>query len=236
MATPHLDAREGDYAPVVLMPGDPLRARFIAGNYFQNNCTVNDTRGMYGYTGTYHGVPLSVQGSGMGCPSMGIYAYELFHIYGVRCILRIGTAGAIAPFVKLRDVILGQGACTNSHFAAQYELPGTFAPIASFRLLSAAAQRAEILHLPVHIGNLLTSDRFYDDSNSLSSWVKMGVLGVEMETAALYLTAAREGREALSICTVSDCPLTGEATSAEEREKHFLSMVELALETARDIS
>lgn len=231
MSTPHLQGNKGDYAPIVLMPGDPLRAKFIAETYLEDVRCVNEIRGMLGYTGTYRGTPVSVQGSGMGQPSIGIYSYELYHFFDVQSIIRIGTAGGIDDSVKLRDVILAQGACTNGSYAAQYQLPGTFAPIASFRLLRTAAETADALGMPVRVGNLFSSDMFYDDADSLAAWQKMGVLGIEMESAALYLNAARAGREALCICTVSDCPLREEFTSAEERQTGFTRMMELALET-----
>ncbi|MBQ9695562.1 MAG: purine-nucleoside phosphorylase [Oscillospiraceae bacterium] len=231
MSTPHLEGSKGDYAPVVLMPGDPLRAQFIAENFLVGARQVNSVRGMLGYTGTYKGVPVSVQGSGMGQPSIGIYAYELYNFYDVQSIIRIGTAGGITDEVKLRDIILASGACTNSNFADQYRLPGTFAPVASFRLLRAAAESAEALGQRVHIGNILSSDTFYDDADSLADWKKMHVLGIEMESAALYMNAARAGREALCICTVSDCPLRQEFTTSDERQTGFTDMMELALET-----
>lgn len=230
--TPHLQGNKGDYAPIVLMPGDPLRAKFIAETYLENVTCVNEIRGMLGYTGTYKGVPISVQGSGMGQPSIGIYSYELYNFFDVQGIIRIGTAGGIAESVQLYDILLAQGACTNGAYADQYRLPGVYAPIASFRLLKTAADTAETLGLPVHVGNLFSSDMFYDDANSLADWQKMGVLGVEMESAALYLNAARAGKEALCICTVSDCPLRGESTTPEERQNGFTRMMELALETA----
>ncbi len=236
MATPHLQGSKGDYAPVVLMPGDPLRAKFIAETYLENVRCVNETRGMYGFTGTYKGFPVSVQGSGMGQPSIGIYSFELFTEFDVQTILRIGTAGAIAEEVHLRDILIGQGACTNGNYAAQYRLPGTFAPIASYRVLEAAVQAAEQSGVPYHVGNLFSSDMFYDDAGSLAQWQKMHVLGVEMEAAALYMNAARTGKEALCICTVSDCPLRGETTTAEERQTGFTKMMEIALETACALS
>ncbi len=236
MSTPHLQGSPGDYAPTVLMPGDPLRAKFIAETYLEDPVCVNEIRGMLGYTGTYKGVPVSVQGSGMGIASIGIYSYELFHFFDVRHIIRVGTAGAIAPEVQLRDVILGQAACTNSSYGAQFRLPGTYAPIASYRLLSAAAEAASAKGLPVRVGNLFSSDTFYDDSSSLADWAKMHVLGVEMESAGLYMNAARAGREALCICTVSDCPLLGTSTTPEERQTGFTAMMELALETVVRIS
>ncbi|MDE5792211.1 MAG: purine-nucleoside phosphorylase [Oscillospiraceae bacterium] len=235
MATPHLQGSKGDYAPVVLMPGDPLRAKFIAENYLENVRCVTEIRGMFGYTGTYQGIPVSVQGSGMGQPSMGIYSYELYHFFDVQSIIRIGTAGGIAPEVKLRDILLGQASCTNSNFAMQYQLQGIYSPIASFRLLKTTFDTAQELNLPVHVGNLFSSDMFYDDSNSLEQWAKMHVLGIEMESSALYMNAMRAGKEALCICTVSDCPLRHEFTSAEERQTGFTDMMKLALETVKKL-
>ena len=235
MSTPHLQGERGDYAPVVLMPGDPLRAKYIAETYLEDVRCVNEIRGMLGYTGTYHGTPVSVQGSGMGMPSIGIYSYELFHFFDVQSIIRIGTAGGVADEVQLRDILLGVGACTNSAFADQYRLPGTFAPTASFRLLRTAADTADRLGIAVRTGDLLSSDTFYDDADSLAAWQKMHVLGIEMEAAALYMNAARAGREALCICTVSDCPLRGESTTAAERQTGFTKMMELALETVTQL-
>lgn len=235
MSTPHLQGEKGDYAPVVLMPGDPLRAKFIAETYLDNVKCVNEIRSMLGFTGTYKGVPVSVQGSGMGQPSIGIYSYELFNFYDVQSIIRVGTAGGIKDEIRLRDLVLAQGACTNSNFAAQYELPGTYAPIASFRLLRAAADTADKMGVPVNVGNVFSSDLFYDDADSLADWKKMNVLAIEMEAAALYMNAARAGKEALCICTVSDCPLRGEYTTAEERQTSFTGMIELALETVRNL-
>ncbi len=237
--TPHINATPADFAPTVLMPGDPLRAQFIAENYLAAPRLVNNVRGVQGYTGTYRGQPVSVMASGMGMPSIGIYSYELFSFFGVEHILRVGSAGALRPEVKLRDIVLGMGACTNSHFAHQYCLPGSFAPISSYRLLRTAADLAEERGLPCHIGNLLSSDTFYGDDSHLppeqrgnAAWCRMGVLAVEMEAAALYMNAARCGKQALAICTVSDHILTGEATTAEERQTSFTQMMELALETA----
>ena len=231
MATPHNQAEPGQIAPRVLMPGDPLRAQFIAEHYLENPVCYNRVRNMLGFTGTYKGVPVSVQGSGMGMPSIGIYSYELFHHYNVQKIIRVGTAGGISPQVQLRDIVLGQGACTNSSYANQYGLPGTYAPIGDFALLEAAAQQGRRLGLSFHVGNLLSSDTFYDDSNSTAQWQKMSVLAVEMEAAALYMNAARAGKQALCIATVSDLPLTGASTSAQERQESFTAMMELALET-----
>lgn len=231
MATPHNQAEPGQIAPRVLMPGDPLRAQFIAEHYLENPVCYNRVRNMLGFTGTYKGIPVSVQGSGMGMPSIGIYSYELFHHYNVQKIIRVGTAGGIAPQVQLRDIVLGQGACTNSSYANQYGLPGTYAPIGDFALLEAAAQQGRRLGLSFHVGNLLSSDTFYDDANSTAQWQKMNVLAVEMEAAALYMNAARAGKQALCIATVSDLPLTGASTSPQERQESFTAMMELALET-----
>ena len=231
--TPHNSAMPGDIAPTVLMPGDPLRAQFIAENYLASPRLVNNVRGVQGYTGTYKGVPVSVMASGMGMPSIGIYSYELYNFYGVENILRVGSAGALSEKLQIRDIILGQGACTNSAWASQYGCRGTFAPIADFGLLRLAASLAEERGLRYQVGNLLSSDPFYDDdAGSNDAWRKLGVLGVEMEAAALYMNAARAGKKALAICTVSDHILTGEVTSAQERQTSFRQMMELALDTA----
>lgn len=235
MPTPHNNAKKGDIARTVLMPGDPLRAKFIAETYLENPVCYNEVRGMLGYTGTYKGVPVSVQGSGMGMPSMGIYSYELYHEYDVENIIRIGTAGSIADNVNLRDVIIGVSASTNSNYADQYRLPGIYAPTASWELISAAVKSAEENGCIFHAGNILSSDTFYDDANSLAEWNKMGVLAIEMESAALYMNAARAGKKALCILTVSDCPLKGLSTTAEERQTSFRDMMEIALETALKI-
>ena len=232
MPTPHNNAKKGDIAKTVLMPGDPLRAKFIAENYLENPVCYNEVRGMLGYTGTYKGVPVSVQGSGMGMPSIGIYSWELFNEYGVENIIRVGTAGAVADSVQLRDVVIGMSASTNSAYASQYRLPGTYAPTASWSLLSAAVKAAEAKGNSFHVGNILSSDTFYDDADSLADWQKMNVLAIEMEAAALYMNAARAGKNALCILTVSDCPLKGLSTTAEERQTTFRDMMEIALETA----
>lgn len=209
-----------------------MRAQFIAQNFLNDVRLVNNVRGIQGYTGSYRGTPVSVMASGMGIPSMGIYSYELFQYYGVERIIRIGSAGAVSDQLHLRDIVLGMGSCTNSNFASQYRLPGIFAPIASFSLLQKAAAAAERLGIPVHVGNLFSSDTFYDDADSLEAWKKMGILAIEMESAALYYTAARTGKQALCICTISDCPFTGEGCSAQEREQTFTQMMEIALEAA----
>lgn len=236
MATPHNAAAPGEIAKTVLMPGDPLRAKFIAETYLEDTVCYNTVRGMYGYTGSYHGVRISVQGSGMGMPSIGIYSYELYHEYGVERILRVGTAGGVADYVQLRDVVLGQAACTDSNYAAQYDLPGTYAPIASYALLEAAVAAAGRLSIPVHVGNLLSTDVFYREPSPLPQWAKMGVLATEMEAAALYMNAAAAGAQALCIATVSDCPLRGEFTTAQERQTSFTAMIQLALETAAAVT
>ncbi|WP_295089988.1 purine-nucleoside phosphorylase [Ruminococcus sp.] len=231
MPTPHNNAQKGDIAKTVLMPGDPLRAKFIAENYLENPVCYNEVRGMFGFTGNYKGVPVSVQGSGMGMPSIGIYSCELFNEYDVDNIIRVGTAGSIADNVGLRDVVIGMSASSNSAYASQYRLPGTYAPTASWKLLSAAVKSAEEKGSSFHVGNILSSDTFYDDANSLADWQKMGVLAIEMEAAALYMNAARAGKSALCILTVSDCPLKGLSTTAEERQTTFRDMMEIALET-----
>ena len=232
MPTPHNNAKKGDIAKTVLMPGDPLRAKFIVENYLEDAVCYNEVRGMLGFTGKYQGVTVSVQGSGMGVPSMGIYSWELFNEYDVENIIRIGTAGAIADNVQLRDIVIAMSTSTNSAYASQYRLPGTYAPTASWKLLSNAADAAKAKGSTFHVGNILTSDTFYDDADSLAEWRKMGVLAIEMETAALYMNAARAAKNALCILTVSDCPLKGESTSAEERQTSFREMMEIALETA----
>ena len=230
--TPHIAAKPGDFAKTVLMPGDPLRSKFIAETFLENPVLVNNTRGVQGYTGTYKGKKVSVMASGMGMPSIGIYSYELFNYYDVENIIRVGTAGVIRPDLKVRDIVIGQGACTNSNYANQFELPGTFAPICSYELLKKAVDAAEKMGVTPVVGNLYSSDALYDDSMGLSKWQKMGVLAVEMEAAALYMNAARAGKNALAICTISDNPFTGEVTTAEERQMTFTKMMEIALEIA----
>lgn len=232
MATPHIAAEKGDFAKTVLMPGDPLRAKYIAENYLKKAVLVNDVRGIHGYTGEYRGKRVSVMASGMGMPSIGIYSYELFRFFDVENIIRVGSAGALSEKLKVRDIVLAMGACTDGNYAAQFSLPGTFAPIASYRLLTEAVEIAEKSGITPRVGNVLSSDLFYDDSASTLKWNKMGVLAVEMETAALYMNAARAGKNALSILTISDNLVTGEATTAAERQNSFTQMMELALELA----
>lgn len=236
LPTPHIAATEKDaFAKTVLMPGDPLRAKYIAENFLENPVLVNNTRGVQGYTGMYKNKRVSVMASGMGMPSIGIYSYELFNFYDVETIIRVGSAGAINPDLHLRDVVIGMGACTNSAYASQFNLPGNFAPIADYDTLKRAVESAEKLGVKPFVGNLFSSDTFYDDAQSLSQWQKMGVLAVEMEAAALYMNASRAGKKALAICTISDCPLTGgEECTALEREQTFNKMIEIALETAHE--
>ena len=233
MATPHIAAENGTFAKTVLMPGDPLRAKFIAENFLENAVLVNNVRGIQGYTGEYCGKKVSVMASGMGMPSISIYAYELYNFFGVENIIRVGTAGGMNKNVHIRDIILGQGACTDTNFALQYGLNGNLCPIASFELLKKAYDIGNEMGLSMHVGNLYSTDVFYNDDNTnTEKWSKLGVLAVEMEAAALYMTAQRFGKKALAICTVSDHLLTGESTSAEERQTTFTDMMKLALEVA----
>lgn len=230
--TPHNAAQKGDFAKTVLMPGDPLRAKFVAETFLQDAKQVTGVRGILGYTGSFCGKRVSVMASGMGIPSIGIYAYELYHRYDVENIIRIGSAGAVDPDLKLFDLVLAQGACTNSNFAAQYALPGTFAPIADFGLLLRAVNACEALSVPYRVGNIVSSDMFYDDAASWRAWRKMGALALEMEAAGLYMTAARAGKKALAICTISD--ILGEETCAtiEQRQTAFSDMMRVALTAA----
>ena len=231
--TPHIKATSADFAPTVLMPGDPLRAKFVAENFLENARLVNNVRGIQGYTGTYKGQPVSVMASGMGMPSIGIYSYELFNFFGVENIIRIGSAGGLAESIQLRDVIIGMGACTNSSYQEQYGLGGNFAPIASYELLKRAVEEAEKIGVRYQVGNLLSSDVFYNaNPNFNDPWYKMGVLGVEMEAAALYMNAAAAGKRALAICTVSDHIIRGEALDADARQNTFTDMMEIALNVA----
>ena len=232
MSTPHNAANPGDIAKVVLMPGDPLRAKFVADNYLTDVTCFTQVRNMYGFTGTYEGKRISVMGSGMGVPSMAIYSYELFHFYGVDAIIRIGTAGGLATNVELRDVLIAQGVCTDSNFAAQYKLPGTIAPLGDYTMIRQAVDAAESLGVRYHVGNLLTTDVFYSDKSSSEAWAAMGVLGAEMELVGLYLNAAAAGKRAIGITTVSDLILRAGYLSAEERQTTFTQMMEIALAVA----
>ena len=234
LPTPHIGAKQGEIAKTVLMPGDPLRAKFIAENFLENAVCFNTVRNMLGYTGTYKGKKVSVMGGGMGMPSVGIYSYELFNFYDVENIIRIGTAGSLSDDVKLRDVVIGMGACTDSNFASQYNLPGTFAPIADYDLLNSAVLAAKEKNINVVAGNVLSSDIFYNaNDTALKAWKSMGVLAVEMEAAALYMNAAKAGKKALCMLTISDCPFKGESLPAEERQVGFTKMMEIALEIAK---
>jgi purine-nucleoside phosphorylase len=233
--TPHISAKAGDFAKTVLMPGDPLRAKYIAENYLENATLVNNVRGVQGYTGYYKGKRVSVMASGMGQPSIGIYSYELFNFYGVESIIRVGSCGSFSPELHVRDIIIAMGACTNGNYASQYKLPGTFCPIANFDMVRRAAEECEKAGVKYRVGNILSSDMFYDDANSGMDWAKMGVLGVEMESAALYCNAARAGKKALCICTVSDSFIYPEEnTTAEERQTSFTKMMEIALAIAEE--
>ena len=232
MSTPHNAANKGDIAKTVLMPGDPLRAKVIAETYLTDVVCYNTVRNMFGYTGLYKGERVSVQGSGMGMPSIGIYSYELFNFYDVENIIRVGSAGGIGTDLKVRDLVAAMGACTNSNYAAQYGLPGTIAPIADYGLLKEADKVAEEMGLKLKVGNLLSSDVFYHPDAKNDKWAEMGVLAVEMEAAALYLNAAKAGKKALAICTISDMITTGEELSAQERQDSFHDMMKVALEVA----
>ena len=231
--TPHIQASREEIARTVLMPGDPLRAKYVAEHFLEDPKLVNQVRNMFAYTGTYKGRELTVMASGMGMPSMGIYSYELFNFYDIDNIIRIGTAGSIHPDLKIRNVVLAMGACTDSNYGAQYELPGTFAPIASFELLRKAVKVIEEMgNIGYKVGNVVSSDVFYSDRQTTAAWQKMGALAIEMESAALYMNAARAGKNALTICTISDSLVTGEVTTAEERQTSFDDMMKIALEIA----
>lgn len=231
--TPHNRAEKGDFARTVLMPGDPLRAKFIAENFLSEAKKVNDVRGVNGYTGLYKGSRVSVMASGMGMPSIGIYSYELFSFYGVENIIRVGSAGALQPDLKLYDTLFAVGASTDSNYFSQYGISGSFAAIADYGLLESGVNIARQKNVPFIVGGVLSSDVFYGDVKKSSDWAKMGVLAVEMETAALYMNAARLNKKALSVLTVSDSLVTGEETTPKERETAFVNMIEIALEIAR---
>lgn len=232
--TPHIGAKLGEIAETVLLPGDPLRAQFIAEHFLTDVKQFNATRNMLGFTGNYKGKRVSVMGTGMGCPSIGIYSYELIHFYGCKNLIRVGTAGALRPEVKVRDLVIGMGACTTSNYVKQFRLPGDYSCICSFELLEKAVKAAREKGMTCHVGNILSSDMFYnpDLAPAGTTWDKMGVLAVEMEAAALYSNAAYAGVNALCILTVSDSIVTGEVTTAEERQTTFTNMMEVALELA----
>lgn len=226
--TPHIGAKFGEIAETVIMAGDPLRAKFMAERFLDNPVEFNHVRGMLGFTGIYRGKRISVMGHGMGMPSIGIYTYELFNFYEVNTIIRVGSAGSINMDLHIGDIAIAMGACTNSSYANQYELPGTFAPIADFALVRGAAEACERFGYNYKVGNVFSSDTFYSDNPQNDKWMKMGVLAVEMEIAALYMNAARAGKRALGICTISDHILTGEVTTAEERQTTFTHMMDVA--------
>ena len=230
--TPHITAKEGDFARTVLMPGDPLRSKFIAETFLTDAVLVNNVRGVQGYTGYYNGKRVSVMASGMGMPSIGIYSYELYNFYGVENIIRIGTAGMINPALKVRDVVAGMSSYTNSAFGKQFGFDGTLAPCCDFGLLAAAVEEGKKIGVNVVPGALYSSDTFYDESAPLGKLRNLGVLAVEMESAALYLNAARAGKKALALCTISDNPFTGEGLDAEARQNSFTQMMKIALEIA----
>ena len=238
--TPHINVLDDiGFGKTVLMPGDPLRSKFIAENFLENSVLVNNVRGVHGYTGYYKGVKVSVMASGMGMPAIGIYSHELFNTFGVENIIRVGSAGSIQEHINLYDIVLGQGACTDSNFAAQFHLPGTFAPIADFKLLTTAVNACEAYKATYHVGNINSSDVFYGDHvgvpeglDSVYGLKKMGVMALEMEAAALYMNAARYGKRALCICTISDHVLKGVETTSEERQTAFTQMMKIALDVA----
>ena len=226
--TPHIGAQYGEIAETVIMAGDPLRAKLMAERFLETPVQFNNVRGMLGFTGTYQGKRVSVMGHGMGIPSIGIYTYELYNFYDVKTIIRVGSAGSIQEDLHVGDLVIAQGACTNSNYASQYELPGTFAPIANFDLMRRAADTCDRLGYRYRVGNVLTSDTFYTENAHNDKWIAMGVLAVEMEIAGLYMNAARAGKKALAICTVSDHIITGEVTTAEERQTTFTHMMDVA--------
>ncbi|MGI6462704.1 MAG: purine-nucleoside phosphorylase [Candidatus Scatomorpha sp.] len=233
MATPHILANKEDFAKTVLMPGDPLRSKFIAENFLEDAKLVNNVRGIHGYTGLYRGKRVSVHASGMGIPSIGIYSWELFNFFDVENIIRVGSAGAFHDDLRLMDIVAAMGASTDSNFVHQFNLKGHFAPIADYKLLSTAVKAAESMGKEIKVGNMFSSDNFYDDgSDGAEQWKKMGILGVEMEAAGLYMNAARSGKRALCICTISDHIFKKEELSPEDRQTSFKDMINIALKTA----
>ncbi|MBR2729730.1 MAG: purine-nucleoside phosphorylase [Eubacteriales bacterium] len=235
MATPHNAAKIGEIAKTVLLPGDPLRAKVIADTFLEDPVQFNAVRNMFGFTGTYKGKAVSVMGTGMGIPSIGIYSHELIHVYGAQNLIRIGSCGAITDRVKIGDIVMAQGACTDSNYAYQYGLHGTFSAIADFGLLSAAVDAAKAHGFPYAVGNVNSTDIFYNELPTWKDWAKMGCLASEMETYALYCNAARAGVRALGIFTVSDSLVTGEETTAQERQNNFTNMMEVALDVAAQL-
>lgn len=230
-STPHIDPKGVEIAETILLPGDPLRAKFIAETFFEDVRQFNSVRNMLGFTGTYRGKPVSVMGTGMGVPSISLYSYELIHDFGVKNLIRVGSCGAMQEGMDLYDVVIAQGASTDSNYLYQYDLPGTYAPLSSYRLLSRAAEVAKERGQRTHVGNVLSSDIFYSaDSTALARWATMGVLAVEMESVGLFANAAAAGVDALGIFTVSDNIITREETTPEERQTAFTGMIEIALE------
>lgn len=230
--TPHITAKEGDFAKTVLMPGDPLRAKFIAENFLENPVLVNNVRGVQGYTGTWQGKRVSVMASGMGIPAIGIYSYELYNFYGVEAIIRIGSAGMISQSLKVRDIVAGMSAYTNSGFGKQFGFDGCVAPCCDYGLLKSAIEAGEAIGQHIVPGAIYSSDCFYDESSPLGKLQKLNVLAVEMEAAGLYMNAARAGKKALALLTISDNPFTGEGLTAEERQNTFTNMMKIALSIA----
>lgn len=228
--TPHIGAKYGEIAKTMIMAGDPLRAKLMAERYLDNPVQVNNVRGMLAFTGTYKGKPVTVMGHGMGIPSIGIYTYELFNFYDVETIIRVGSCGARQMYVHLGDIVIAQGSCHDSNYGQQYDLPGHYAPIADFELCRKAVEACEKFGFTYHVGNVFSADVFYSEDPRKANWTKMGVLADEMEAPALYMNAARAGKKALCICTVSDHILTGEATTAEQRQNTFTQMMEVAFE------
>ena len=236
MPTPHNSAKKGDIAKTVLLPGDPLRAKFIAENFLENPVCFNEVRNMFGFTGTFQGKTVSVMGTGMGCPSIGLYTYELKHFYDVENLIRIGSCGAIQEKLELGDIVMAAGACTDSRYAHQFELPGTYSAVATYELLKTAQERAQEHGYRYSIGNVLSSDLFYSDTPQWKQWAKMGVLALEMESYALYCNAARAGVQALGIFTISDSLVSGKEMDAQSRQTSFTNMMQVALETAAALS
>lgn len=230
--TPHIGAKLGEIAPTVIMAGDPLRAKFMADHFMEHPVLFNNVRGMLGFTGTYQGKRISVMGHGMGIPSIGIYSYELFNFYDVQAIIRVGSAGSLHADLHVGDLCLAMGASTNSNYASQFELPGTISPLADFGMLRAAADACDRFGYSYKVGNVLSSDTFYSDNPHNDRWALMGVLAIEMEATALYLNAAKAGRRALTILTISDHLMTGEVTTAEQRQNTFTHMMDVAFEIA----
>ncbi len=226
--TPHIGAKLGDIAKTVIMAGDPLRAKFMAETFLTDPVQFNNVRGMLGYTGTYKGKPVSVMGHGMGMPSIAIYSYELFNFFDVETIIRVGSCGSYQKDLQIGDLAIAQGACTDSNYGAQFEMPGTYAPIADFQLLRGAVEACERFGYKYKVGNILSSDLFYAENGHVDKWINMGVMAVEMEAAALYMNAARAGKRALTICTISDEILTGKATTPEQRQTTFTQMMDVA--------